>query len=174
MLEQSEATVTAQQALLPPHLHLHPPDTTCLHPSGAALGGKTPFKLPAEQRQTRLPEETLCGAGGGTITASLNSGEGAPWTQSGGVGPLDPTKRKQWVQLGYDPHGLRLQLHLLRAEGSGGGASAYHLIHCRATPPPLQRLTLTFAREDEPDAPPTVVRATGYRQCAHSFHRQLT
>ena len=76
---ESDAGATlGEQVLLPP-TRLHPPDTTCLHPSGAALGGKTPFKLPAEQRQTRLPEETLCGAGGGTITASLNSGEGAPW-----------------------------------------------------------------------------------------------
>ena len=57
---------------------------------------------------------------------------------------LEPSKKKQWAQLGFDSHGLRLQLHFLRAEAGGG----YHLIHCRATPPPLQRLTLSFTFGD--------------------------
>ena len=57
---------------------------------------------------------------------------------------LDRSKKKQWVQLGFDTHGLRLQLHFLRAEAGGG----YHLIHCRATPPPLQSLALSFTFDD--------------------------
>ena len=57
---------------------------------------------------------------------------------------LEPSKKKQWAQLGFDSHGLRLQLHFLRAEAGGG----YHLIHCRATPPPLQSLALSFTFGD--------------------------
>ena len=53
---------------------------------------------------------------------------------------LDPEKKKQWIQLGYDPHQLRVQLHFLKSETK----NCYHLIRCRATPPLEQKLTLLF------------------------------
>ena len=56
---------------------------------------------------------------------------------------LDPSRKKQWAQLGFDAHGLRLQLHFLRAADDG-----YHLIHVRATQPMAQTLELTFTGAD--------------------------
>ena len=64
-----------------------------------------------------------------TVTASLG-GAGQDFQCSGKLELVGGCK-KQWLQLGYDPHGLRVQLHLFAApDGSG-----YHIIHARVTPP---------------------------------------
>ena len=64
-----------------------------------------------------------------TVTASLG-GAGQDFQCSGKLELVGGCK-KQWLQLGYDPHGLRVQLHLFAApDGSG-----YHIIHARVTLP---------------------------------------
>ena len=87
------------------------------------------YLIPAEQKQQLLPASLN---GNATVHCSLNSGAGGkPWEVSGPLSLLDG-KKKQWLQCGFDPYGLRVQLHVL-AEPDGSG---FHLIHARVTPPP--------------------------------------
>jgi HSP20 family molecular chaperone IbpA len=111
------------------------------------------FKLANEQKRLLLPADRCF-----SLAASLNSGEGRPWEVRGPL-ELADDKKKQWVQLGLDPHALRLQLHFLR-DAEATNPHGFHLIHCRATPPLLQRLSLIFSPVGEGAAPVTI-RATG-------------
>lgn len=111
------------------------------------------FKLANEQKRMLLPADRCF-----SLAASLNSGQGRPWEVRGPL-ELSEDKKKQWVQLGHDPHALRLQLHFLR-DAEATDPHGFHLIHCRATPPLLQHLSLIFSPEEE-GAQPVTIRASG-------------
>ena len=55
---------------------------------------------------------------------------------------LEGGRKKQWLQLGVDPYGLRVQLHVLTP--TPANPNGCHVIHARVTPPPPCTLTLTF------------------------------
>jgi len=94
------------------------------------------YIIPNEAKQQLLPAKYNESA---KVVASLDVGDGKSTSVSGSL-TLLKDKKKQWLQLGFDQYGLRVQLHLL-AEASGSG---FHIIHARVTPPPPCVLTLKF------------------------------
>ena len=119
---------------------------------GSELVDQGAFIIPAESKTTLLPSRFN---GAATVSVSLNGGGGSnPWETKGSLQLLEG-KKKQWLQLGFDPFGLRVQLHVL-AEADGSG---FHLIHARITPPPLCALTLQFTARGSGNA--ISVRARG-------------
>ncbi len=123
----------------------------------ALEGTQTPLVL-SRAHKTLLIADGACSE----VRARLH-GVGSRALEVSGSLDLEPTHRKQWAQVGFSPHALRLQLHFLRAPDGGAG---YHLIHCRATPPLEQTLSLQFfeAGASEETQPPAaaVIRATGH------------
>ena len=102
------------------------------------LAPQSAFIIPPEAKQLLIPNQCK---GHATVTASLTLGTGSGQQfECKGTLELVEGRKKQWLQLGFDPYGLRVQLHILAAaDGSG-----YHIIHARVTPPPPCLLTLTF------------------------------
>ena len=77
---------------------------------------------------------------GQILLQGLNLGDGKPAYEVSGSFDVASGRKKQWLQLGFDPYALRVQLHLLAAPDGKG----YHVIHTRVTPPPPCLLTITF------------------------------
>ena len=104
---------------------------------GTDLSPQAPYRIEGDDKKRLIPARYNSNA---VVTASLNGGGGAkPWQVSGRLSLLEG-KKKQWLQLGFDPYAMRVQLHVL-AEADGSG---YHLIHARVTPPPSCQLILRF------------------------------
>jgi len=119
---------------------------------GTELTQQGAYKIDNDDKQRLIPAS--CN-GRAVVTALLDGGSGKPWEVTGRLQLLEK-KKKQWLQLGFDPYGMRVQLHVL-AEQDGSG---FHLIHVRVTPPPPCVLKLTFTPRKANQAT-AVVRAKG-------------
>ena len=102
----------------------------------ALLAPQTAFIIPDEAKLLVVPSKCK---GHATVTASLG-GAGQDVVQCSGILELVDGCETQWLQLGYDPHGLIVQLHLLARRGG------YHIIHARVTPPQPAREPPTRTR----------------------------
>ena len=116
-----------------------------------SLDAQSAFLIPTEQKQTLIPATCI---GTANVVASLNLG-GATNYECKGTLELVEGRKKQWLQLGFDAHGLRVQLHVLTPPDGKG----CHVIHARVTPPPPCVLTLTFVGKK--DGTTHQVRAKG-------------
>ena len=84
------------------------------------LAPQSAFVIPSEQKTLLVPAS--CN-GHATVTCSLNLGSGAGQSfECKGTLELVEGRKKQWLQLGFDPYGLRVQVHPSR--GSNPGAAA--------------------------------------------------
>ena len=125
-----------------------------------SLAPQSTFVIPSEDKQKLIP--TACG-GSATVTASLNLGSGAGQSfECKGTLELVEGRKKQWLQLGFDPYGLRVQLHILTLPDGAG----YHIIHTRVTAPPPCLLTLTFVGKKQGET--LQIRAKGRGVCAQT------
>ena len=116
-----------------------------------SLAPQSAFVIPAEQKQTLVPTSAN---GMATVVASLNLGSNTPYEVKGTY-EVAEGKKKQWLQLGFDPYGLRVQLHVLTPPNGSGS----HIIHARVTPPPPCVLTIAF--KGKKDGEVRQVRAKG-------------